>query len=93
MWPPTRGSNTVSAIGAPSRLCSGGLKSPNRSVNTVEGPLDRRVDDDLAADDRIIGLGHDFSSVRLFDDVLVTGQRSIPEGVELVPQRRDRRPG
>jgi hypothetical protein len=31
---PTRGSNMVSAIGALSRLCSGGLKSPNRSVNT-----------------------------------------------------------
>ena len=36
MLPPTRGSNTVSAIGAPSMLCSGGLKSPNRSVNTVK---------------------------------------------------------
>ena len=35
MPPPTRGSNTVSAIGAPSMLCSGGLKSPNRPVNTV----------------------------------------------------------
>src|SRR5579863_4619494 len=34
--PPTRGSNTVSATGAPSRLCSVGLKSPNRSVNTVK---------------------------------------------------------
>src|SRR5579863_10152984 len=34
--PPTRGSNTVSATGAPSRLCSVGLKSPNLSVNTVK---------------------------------------------------------
>ena len=32
MPPPTLGSNTVSAIGAPSMLCSGGLKSPNRSA-------------------------------------------------------------
>src|SRR5512133_2043011 len=40
MWPPTRGSNTVCSIGAASRLCSGGLKSPKRSVNT-ENALSR----------------------------------------------------
>jgi hypothetical protein len=34
MPPPTLGSNTVSAIGAPSMLRAGGLKSSNRSVNT-----------------------------------------------------------
>ena len=36
IFPPTLGSNTVSAIGEPSRLCSGGLKSPNRPVNTAK---------------------------------------------------------
>jgi len=35
MLPPTSGSKTVATIGAPSRLCSGGLKSPNRSVKTA----------------------------------------------------------
>jgi hypothetical protein len=38
MPPPTRGSNTVSAIGAPSRLCSGGLKSPNWPVAQPRRP-------------------------------------------------------
>ena len=62
MFPPIRGSKTVSAIGASSRVCSGGLKSPNRSVNR-EGLVDRPVDDDLSMDHSGVGQGHDLSSV------------------------------
>src|SRR5260221_10662729 len=35
MCPPTRGSNTVSAMGTASRLCSRGLKLPKSSVKTL----------------------------------------------------------
>ena len=34
MWPPARGSNTVSAMSTPSMLCSRGLIASKSSTNT-----------------------------------------------------------
>ena len=90
MWPPTRGSNTVSAIGDAEQVVLGRLE--------VAEPLG----EDLKA--RSIGAStticlrtsavavsaHDWSSVVLFDDVLVAGQGPVPERVELVAQRHAR---
>src|SRR3984885_4554646 len=86
MWPPTRGSKTVSLIAAPSRLCSGGLKSPNRSVNAVKacstGALTTTCLRTTGTSVRVMNfLRH------LFGHICVAGQSPLPEGVELIAQR------
>src|ERR1039457_4693164 len=86
MCPPTWGSNTVSAIAAASRLCSGGLKSPNRSVNAVKacsaGALTTTCWRTTGTSVRALTLLR-----RLFDSIHLAGQRPLPEGVELIAQR------
>src|ERR1022692_4691642 len=86
MCPPTRGSKTVSAIAAASRLCSGGLKSPNLSVNAVKACSAGAL--------TITCLRTTGTSVRswilldrLFGNICVAGQGPLPEGVELIAQR------
>ena len=83
MFPPTLGSKTVSAIGTGSRLCSGGLKSPNRSVNTVNAlsigaltTISRRT---TAASAWVMS-----SPRSVLDGGLVAIQRPTPERVQLV---------
>src|SRR5215469_9138991 len=86
MCPPARGSNTVSAIGAASRLCSGGLKSPNRSVNTANavacGAFTTTCLRTTVASVRVM-----IFLRRWAGDIRVAFQGSPPEGVELIAQR------
>ena len=64
-------------------LCSGGLKSPNRPVNTEKA---RSIGASTMIERRTTAVLGWFMFLvdRLVDDFLVVGQRSPPEGVELV---------
>src|SRR6266436_1347109 len=86
MCPPTRGSKTVSAIAAASRLCSRGLKSPNLPVNAMKACSSGALTTTC-----LRTMGTSFGSWtllrRLFGNISVAGQGPLPEGVELIAQR------
>src|SRR5689334_18816422 len=87
MFPPTRGSNFVSTIGAPRRLCSFGLMSSNCSTNAANARscgtssvISRRTT--VFSSFGLMGL------LGLFSDGSKVAQRLTPEGVELIPKRK-----
>src|SRR5919109_1222930 len=89
MLPPARGSNTVSAMSASSRLCSRGLKLSKPSVKTENAvsmgastTIECRTDVSVAC--ALMSLLHS-----LFDRRPVAGQRLVPEVVEVGAERAE----
>ena len=86
MWPPTRARTRSRRSATPSRLCSGGLKSPNRSVNTAKarsiGASTTICLRTTAASAWVMT-----SPPSVVRRRPVAGQRPVPERVELVAQR------
>src|SRR5262245_3314313 len=84
--PPTRGSNTVSAISTPSMLWSGGLKLPKSSVKT----LNARSIGASTTTEVFTVVSVTWVLIRsprwLLDDRLEGRQRLVPKPVELGPQ-------